>query len=160
MHLHPMKARTLCVRIVVGHGKVNANGFRMNRGRSRSLDRESTVALNIRDVKRKLVKIASVVRQQPKLKEVGVKMGIWRMFVQRLMIMEMGVHQNVAGMDGRSHHNLVEGRTKIYESLVKGDNSLQAGTPQSFNVLMKEMQSLCLDVKMGDQDPLASAFSN
>jgi DNA-directed RNA polymerase subunit beta len=35
----------------------------------------------------------------------------------------------------------VQGRTKIYESLVKGDNSLQAGTPQSFNVLMKEMQS-------------------
>ena len=31
----------------------------------------------------------------------------------------------------------VSGRTKIYESLVKGDNSLQAGTPQSFNVLMK-----------------------
>jgi DNA-directed RNA polymerase subunit beta len=54
----------------------------------------------------------------------------------------------------------VAGRTKIYESLVKGDNSLQAGTPQSFNVLMKEMQSLCLDIKMGDQDPLASAFAN
>ena len=42
----------------------------------------------------------------------------------------------------------VAGRTKIYESLVKGDNSLQAGTPQSFNVLMKEMQSLCLDVRL------------
>jgi DNA-directed RNA polymerase subunit beta len=54
----------------------------------------------------------------------------------------------------------VAGRTKIYESLVKGDNSLQAGTPQSFNVLMKEMQSLCLDIKMGDQDPLASSFAN
>ena len=54
----------------------------------------------------------------------------------------------------------VAGRTKIYESLVKGDNSLQAGTPQSFNVLMKEMQSLCLDIKLGDQDPLASAFAN
>jgi len=52
----------------------------------------------------------------------------------------------------------VQGRTKIYEQLVKGDNSLQAGTPQSFNVLMKEMQSLCLDVRLGDQDPLASAF--
>ncbi len=44
----------------------------------------------------------------------------------------------------------VQGRTKIYESLVKGDNSLQAGTPQSFNVLMKEMQSLCLDVRLGE----------
>jgi DNA-directed RNA polymerase subunit beta len=54
----------------------------------------------------------------------------------------------------------VQGRTKIYEQLVKGDNSLQAGTPQSFNVLMKEMQALCLDVRLGDQDPLASAFAN
>ena len=34
----------------------------------------------------------------------------------------------------------VAGRTRIYESLVKGDNSLQAGTPQSFNVLMKEIK--------------------
>ncbi len=45
----------------------------------------------------------------------------------------------------------VQGRTKIYESLVKGDNSLSAGTPQSFNVLMKEMQSLCLDVRLAHQ---------
>ncbi len=42
----------------------------------------------------------------------------------------------------------VVGRTKIYESLVKGDNSLHAGTPQSFNVLMKEIQSLCLDIQV------------
>jgi DNA-directed RNA polymerase subunit beta len=41
----------------------------------------------------------------------------------------------------------VQGRTKIYESIVKGDNSLEAGTPESFNVLIKEMQSLGLDVK-------------
>ncbi len=41
----------------------------------------------------------------------------------------------------------VQGRTRIYEQLVKGDSSLQAGTPQSFNVLMKEMQGLCLDIK-------------
>ena len=45
----------------------------------------------------------------------------------------------------------VAGRTRIYESLVKGDNSLQAGTPQSFNVLMKEIQSLCLDVRLGSE---------
>jgi DNA-directed RNA polymerase subunit beta len=32
---------------------------------------------------------------------------------------------------------------------VKGDNSLEAGTPESFNVLIKEMQSLGLDVKVG-----------
>ena len=42
-----------------------------------------------------------------------------------------------------------QGRTKIYEQLVKGDNTLSAGTPQSFNVLMKEMQSLCLDIRLG-----------
>ena len=48
----------------------------------------------------------------------------------------------------------VAGRTKIYESLVKGDNSLQAGTPQSFNVLMKEMQSLCLDIRVLAEDTL------
>jgi DNA-directed RNA polymerase subunit beta len=43
----------------------------------------------------------------------------------------------------------VQGRTRIYESIVKGDNTLEAGTPESFNVLMKEMQSLCLDVRVG-----------
>ena len=48
----------------------------------------------------------------------------------------------------------VAGRTKIYENLVKGDNSLQAGTPQSFNVLMKEMQSLCLDIRVLGEDSL------
>ena len=34
----------------------------------------------------------------------------------------------------------VQGRTRIYEIIVKGDNSLEAGTPESFNVLVKEMQ--------------------
>jgi DNA-directed RNA polymerase subunit beta len=42
----------------------------------------------------------------------------------------------------------VQGRTRIYESIVKGDNTLEAGTPESFNVLIKEMQSLGLDVKV------------
>jgi DNA-directed RNA polymerase subunit beta len=42
----------------------------------------------------------------------------------------------------------VVGRTKIYESIVRGDNTLVAGIPESFNVLMKEMQSLCLDVRV------------
>lgn len=41
----------------------------------------------------------------------------------------------------------VSGRTRIYESIVKGENLLQAGTPESFNVLIKEMQGLCLDVR-------------
>jgi len=43
----------------------------------------------------------------------------------------------------------VQGRTRIYEAIVKGDNALEAGTPESFNVLIKEMQSLGLDVKVG-----------
>jgi len=42
----------------------------------------------------------------------------------------------------------VTGRTKIYESIVKGENSLKPGTPESFNVLIKELQSLCLDLKL------------
>jgi len=42
----------------------------------------------------------------------------------------------------------VVGRTKIYESIMRGDNSLEAGIPESFNVLMKEMQSLCLDIRV------------
>jgi len=41
----------------------------------------------------------------------------------------------------------VIGRTRIYESIVKGENALQPGTPESFNVLVKELQSLCLDIK-------------
>ena len=43
----------------------------------------------------------------------------------------------------------VQGRTRIYEAIVKGDNTLEAGTPESFNVLIKEMQSLGLDVRPG-----------
>ena len=50
----------------------------------------------------------------------------------------------------------VQGRTRIYEAIVKGDNSLEAGTPESFNVLIKEMQSLCLDVKVGSKTTIAS----
>jgi DNA-directed RNA polymerase subunit beta len=48
----------------------------------------------------------------------------------------------------------VQGRTRIYESIVKGDNALEAGIPESFNVLVKEMQSLGLDVKVGYSSPL------
>ncbi|MCF6312615.1 MAG: DNA-directed RNA polymerase subunit beta [Verrucomicrobiales bacterium] len=43
----------------------------------------------------------------------------------------------------------VQGRTRIYEAIVKGDNTLDAGTPESFNVLIKEMQSLGLNVAVG-----------
>jgi DNA-directed RNA polymerase subunit beta len=41
----------------------------------------------------------------------------------------------------------VAGRTRIYESIVKGENILKAGVPESFNVLVKEMQGLGMDVR-------------
>jgi DNA-directed RNA polymerase subunit beta len=53
----------------------------------------------------------------------------------------------------------VQGRTRIYESIVKGDNCLEAGIPESFNVLVKEMQSLGLDVKVGYSNPLEQPTS-
>ncbi len=44
----------------------------------------------------------------------------------------------------------VAGRSKIYEAIVKGDNPPEPGIPESFNVLVKELQSLCLDVILED----------
>ena len=41
----------------------------------------------------------------------------------------------------------VNGRTKIYEAIVKGEQRLTHGTPESFNVLIKELQGLCLDIR-------------
>jgi DNA-directed RNA polymerase subunit beta len=46
----------------------------------------------------------------------------------------------------------IGGRARIYESIVKGQNVLEAGRPESFNVLMKEMQSLGLDVRTVRRD--------
>jgi DNA-directed RNA polymerase subunit beta len=42
----------------------------------------------------------------------------------------------------------VAGRTKVYESIVRGDDSFEAGIPESFNVLVKEMRSLGLNVEL------------
>ena len=42
----------------------------------------------------------------------------------------------------------VAGRTRMYESIVKGENVLDAGLPESFNVLVKELQALALDVDL------------
>ena len=42
----------------------------------------------------------------------------------------------------------VTGRARIYESVVKGQNVLESGRPESFNVLMKEMQSLGIDIRL------------
>ncbi len=46
----------------------------------------------------------------------------------------------------------VHGRAKIYESIVRGETSLHAGLPESFNVLLREMQSLCLNVELLRRD--------
>ena len=42
----------------------------------------------------------------------------------------------------------VEGRSRIYEAIVKGDVPEHPGLPESFNVLVRELQSLCLDVEL------------
>ncbi|MBN1871690.1 MAG: DNA-directed RNA polymerase subunit beta' [Candidatus Omnitrophica bacterium] len=50
----------------------------------------------------------------------------------------------------------VLGRTRIYEAIVKGENTFQPGTPESFNVLVKELQSLGLDIVM-EKNSLAAS---
>ena len=42
----------------------------------------------------------------------------------------------------------VTGRTKVYESIVKGDHKIDAGMPESFNVLVKEIRSLGMDIDL------------
>jgi DNA-directed RNA polymerase subunit beta len=42
----------------------------------------------------------------------------------------------------------VSGRTKVYENIVKGDHKIEAGMPESFNVLTKEIRSLCIDIDL------------
>ncbi len=46
----------------------------------------------------------------------------------------------------------VTGRVRTYESIVKGHNIPQPGVPESFKVLVKELQSLCLDIRVLDKD--------
>jgi DNA-directed RNA polymerase subunit beta len=48
----------------------------------------------------------------------------------------------------------VIGRTRMYEAIVKGEQTLESGLPESFNVLLKELQSLCLNVEL-IEDPNA-----
>jgi len=47
----------------------------------------------------------------------------------------------------------VAGRTRMYEAIVKGENVLEPGLPESFNVMMKELQSLALDVELLEEKP-------
>jgi DNA-directed RNA polymerase subunit beta len=46
----------------------------------------------------------------------------------------------------------VLGRTRMYETIVKGGHNLDAGVPESFNVLVKELQSLCLDMELLERE--------
>lgn len=65
----------------------------------------------------------------------------------------------------------VVGRVKVYEAIVKGDNIPEPGIPESFKVLLKELQSLCLNVEVlsagtafqldrGDDDELDRTAAN
>jgi DNA-directed RNA polymerase subunit beta len=53
----------------------------------------------------------------------------------------------------------VVGRTRMYEAIVKGEHNLESGLPESFNVLLKELQSLCLNVEL-IEDPSAPQKDN
>ena len=67
-----------------------------------------------------------------------------------------GLHP--AGTAHRAKSDDVFGRTKIYEAIVKGEAAIEPGVPESFNVLIRELQSLCLDVeliKQADQKKVA-----
>ena len=46
----------------------------------------------------------------------------------------------------------VAGRTKVYEAIVRGDDAFEAGVPESFNVLVKEMRALGLNVELANSD--------
>jgi DNA-directed RNA polymerase subunit beta len=49
----------------------------------------------------------------------------------------------------------VAGRTKVYEAIVRGDDTFEAGVPESFNVLVKEMRALGLNVELENSDVVA-----
>ena len=54
----------------------------------------------------------------------------------------------------------VAGRSKIYETIVKGESEFQPGIPESFNVLVRELQSLCLDVELITEDEIDEEAQN
>jgi DNA-directed RNA polymerase subunit beta len=51
----------------------------------------------------------------------------------------------------------VAGRTRMYEAIVKGENVLEPGLPESFNVMVKELQSLALDVELIEEQGQAQS---
>ena len=54
----------------------------------------------------------------------------------------------------------VAGRTKVYESIVKGDNNFESGTPESFNVMVKELRSLGLNLEFKESLEKVSKLEN
>ena len=66
------------------------------------------------------------------------KSGLWKPMATAYTLQEM---LTVKSDD-------VAGRTKVYESIVRGDDTFEAGIPESFNVLVKEMRSLGLNVEL------------
>jgi DNA-directed RNA polymerase subunit beta len=54
----------------------------------------------------------------------------------------------------------VSGRTKVYEAIIRGDDNFEAGIPESFNVLVKEMRSLGLNVELESNSPTALGNAN
>jgi DNA-directed RNA polymerase subunit beta len=50
----------------------------------------------------------------------------------------------------------VTGRTRMYEAIVKGDINLEPGVPESFHVLIKELQSLSLDIELLEEKPVVT----
>ncbi len=53
----------------------------------------------------------------------------------------------------------VQGRTRMYEAIVKGEYNLEPGLPESFNVLIKELQALCLNVELIEPSAATAAPS-
>ena len=88
---------------------------------------------------------------------VGRQSPIWRSAFRRNGSVGARSLRRGAHAPGTPHRQVRRraGTHQIYESLVKGDNTLQAGTPESFNVLIKEIQSLGLDIKLQKRDALS-----
>jgi len=49
---------------------------------------------------------------------------------------------------------------RMYESIVKGQPTMQAGVPESFNVLLKELQALCLNIELVDVNAETGVVTN
>ncbi|WFW29558.1 MAG: DNA-directed RNA polymerase subunit beta/beta' [Wolbachia endosymbiont of Menacanthus eurysternus] len=54
----------------------------------------------------------------------------------------------------------INGRIKIYESIIKGDSNFECGTPESFNVMIKELRSLCLNVTLKQNEVVVKDISS